>query len=140
MKVKERFNEFHLALSLDSLQRVEQVYHPRVTFVTPSGVHQGLEAVGSYFRTRLVDCGQFGFQINRQHFQGSQGFVDWTLTFRNPRINNGEPTDVQGRSVLRIRDDRIDYQRDYFDAGAAVFDHIPVLGPVVRYFRRRVAA
>lgn len=139
MSLQERFNAFYQTLELDSLRGLGQIYHPRVTFADPVAVHQGLFALDSYFRKLLAGCEECTFVIRRQQFGESEGFVNWTMTFSSPRLNGGQPVDVDGSSVLSIRDDRIEYQRDYYDMGAMVYEQLPVLGRLIRYIRRRMA-
>ncbi len=140
MTLQERFTALYTTLDLDALERLPGVYHSRVTFADPVAVHQGILALDDYFRRLLKGCTECSFQIRGQHFGASEGWVNWTMTFANPRLNGGEPIDVDGSSVLEIRDDRISYQRDYYDMGAMIYEQIPVLGRVIRHIRGRMAA
>lgn len=45
---------------------------------------------------------------------------------------------LPGCSVVDIRDDRIVRQRDYYDAGEMIYEHLPILGWAVRGVKRRV--
>ena len=140
MTLQERFNGFYQTLDLESLQGLGQIYHSNVTFADPVAVHQGRLALDAYFRKLLRGCEQCSFVIRDQIFGDSQGFVNWTMTFSSPRLNGGQPIDVDGSSVLAIRDDRIEFQRDYYDMGAMVYEQLPILGAIVRYIRGRMAA
>lgn len=44
---------------------------------------------------------------------------------------------VEGFTHLRIRDDRVCYHRDYADLGQMLYEHIPVLGRVIKVVKRR---
>ncbi len=140
MTLQARFTDFYRTLNMDSLQVLDQVYHSEVTFKDPVTSHQGILALNGYFKNLLAGCEQCSFQTHDQQFTDLRGFVDWTMTFRSPRLNGGRSIDVDGSSVLRIRDDRIDYQRDYYDLGAMVYEQLPVLGSVIRHIRGRMAA
>ena len=140
MTLQDRFNRFYSTLDVGALEALPGVYHRQVTFADPVAVHQGLIAVDSYFRKLLAGCTRCDFHIRGQHFDDSSGFVNWTMTFANPRLNAGQAIEVDGSSVLQIRDDRITYQRDYYDMGAMIYEQLPVLGPIVRYVRGRMAA
>ena len=140
MTLQERFNGFYESLDLESLPALGQIYHSDITFADPVGVHLGRFALDAYFRKLLQGCEHCSFVIRNQSFSESLGFVNWTMTFSSPRLNGGDSIDVDGSSVLRIRDDRIEYQRDYYDMGAMVYEQLPILGSVVRYIRGRMAA
>jgi hypothetical protein len=43
----------------------------------------------------------------------------------------------QGVSHMKVRD-RIYEERDYFDLGEAVYDHVPVVGWLTRFVRSRI--
>ena len=34
--------------------------------------------------------------------------------------------------------DKVYYQQDQYDLGAMIYEHIPVIGPVVRFLKRRL--
>ncbi len=140
MTLQERFNTFYQNLDMDSLQGLGQIYHPRVTFADPVAVHQGLLSLDAYFRKLLKGCDQCNFVIGKQLFAESEAFVNWTMSFSSPRLNGGEIIEVSGSSVLSIRDDLVEYQRDYYDMGAMVYEQLPILGSIVRYIRGRMAA
>ena len=45
---------------------------------------------------------------------------------------------LDGASHLRLADNRIAYQRDYYDLGAMLYEHIPLLGGAVRAVKARL--
>ena len=45
---------------------------------------------------------------------------------------------LPGCSVVDVQDDQIIRQRDYYDAGEMIYEHLPVLGWAVRGVKRRV--
>lgn len=140
MTLQERFNRFYTSLDLDALEHLPGIYAKQVTFADPVAVHQGLLALDDYFRKLLSGCTRCDFKIGEQEFGEERAFVNWTMTFASPRLNGGRDVDVDGSSVLRIRGERIEYQRDYYDMGAMVYEQLPLLGPIVRHIRGRMAA
>jgi len=140
MTLQERFNDFYTSLDTEALTALPALYHGQVTFADPVAVHQGLTALDAYFRKLLAGCSRCDFRIREQRFDAARGFVNWTMTFASPRLNGGRTIDLDGSSVVSIRDDRIDFQRDYYDMGAMVYEQLPVLGPIVRHIRGRMAA
>ncbi len=140
MNLQQRFSQFYSSLDIESLQHLDSIYADDVTFVDPVAVHHGLLALDDYFRRLLVGCERCDFDIRSQYFDDTRGWVNWTMTFVNSRLNRGEAISVDGSSVLEITDDRISYQRDYYDMGAMIYEQIPVLGRVIRHIRGRMAA
>jgi hypothetical protein len=50
----------------------------------------------------------------------------------------GEPLELPGCSVVDTENDLITHQRDYYDAGEMIYEHLPLLGWAVRGVKRRV--
>ena len=140
MTLQKRFNAFYSPLALESLGDLDTIYDSQVTFVDPVAVHIGLGALDGYFRRLLTGCSRCDFVIREQVFGETQGWLNWTMTFANPRLNGGRDIEVDGSSVLAICDDRITFQRDYYDLGAMLYEQIPVLGGLIRHIRGRLAA
>jgi hypothetical protein len=46
---------------------------------------------------------------------------------------------VRGVTLIRFTD-RIYYHEDFFDLGAMLYQHVPVLGSVIRYLNNRMSA
>lgn len=55
-----------------------------------------------------------------------------------PAYRRGAMRQLPGCSVVDMRDDRIVRQRDYYDAGEMIYEHLPILGWAVRGVKRRV--
>ena len=45
---------------------------------------------------------------------------------------------VEGTTHVRYRDDKVCYHRDYFDGADLVYEHVPVLGSLIRTIRKKV--
>ena len=61
-----------------------------------------------------------------------------TMHFRHPRLRGGAPISVDGCSHLLWRD-KVYQHRDYFDAGAMLYEHLPLMGGVIAWLKRRLA-
>jgi hypothetical protein len=61
------------------------------------------------------------------------------MTYRHPRLKQGEPILVQGCSHLLWTDDKVFQHRDFFDAGALLYEHLPVMGRMIRWLKGRLA-
>ena len=60
------------------------------------------------------------------------------LGYRHPRLARGAPIRVEGCSYLQWRD-KVHLHRDYFDAGALLYEHLPLLGGTIGWLKRRLA-
>ena len=140
LSLQERFTDFYGSLGPQSLARLDQLYNAGVTFRDPVTAHEGIHALKHYFQRLLANSGGCQFVIHEQDFGTASASARWTMTFTHPRLNRGRVVAVEGVSLLRIQDDRIVLQQDFYDLGAMLYEQLPVLGPVIRILRRRLAA
>ncbi|MEM6484454.1 MAG: nuclear transport factor 2 family protein [Pseudomonadota bacterium] len=126
-------------LSLDTLSSLGDVYHPEVIFTDPVGSYQGLDHLDAYFRKLLNGNTDNTFSIEQLRFRENDGFVTWRMDFTTPRLNRGRRIVVDGASAISVENDLIRSQRDYYDLGSMVYEHIPVLRNIVRGIRTRMA-
>jgi len=62
------------------------------------------------------------------------------MTYEHPRLKGGKPISLEGCSLLRWNlDGKVERHRDYFDAGALLYQHVPLMGGAIRWLRRRLA-
>ncbi len=138
MSLQQRFNEFYQSLTPESLEDLGSVYHSTVLFSDPVDERQGLDALDAYFRKLLDGCRYCHFTIRRQQFSGDWGWISWSMNFASPRLNRCREITVEGSSVLMIREDRVCFQRDYYDMGAMIYEQLPLIGRFIRFIRRRL--
>jgi len=140
LSLQERFTDFYGSLGPASLARIGQLYADAVTFRDPVTAHEGIDALKTYFQRLLANSGSCQFVIHEQDFGPASAWARWTMTFTHPRLNRGRVVAVEGVSLLGIHHDRIVLQQDFYDLGAMLYEQLPVLGPVTRFLRRRLAA
>lgn len=145
MTVLTRFRDLYKELSALHLDQLEVVYHPDVVFVDPVVTHTGLQSVKLYFARLLDNAQSCEFAIHSilkcaTNEDNIDNIVTWTMTLRTPKLNRGKTVTIEGTSLLRIEDDRIIYHRDYYDVGAMVYENVPVIGRVIKYIKRNMAA
>jgi hypothetical protein len=112
------------------------LYAPDVVFEDPLHRAEGLDAVRAHFarlNANLVVC---RFEFEPTFHDHSRAVLPWTMRVELRRGPRGVII-VPGVTVLRFGD-RVTYQRDYFDAGALVYEHVPLLGAVIRLIKRRL--
>ncbi len=140
MDTMQRFEDFYRHLSERSLKDINKVYSRNVTFVDPVTQHQGLAELRSYFEGLLAKSRNCSFEICSSERVGNAGYVGWSMAFSHPQLNSGEEIRVEGFSLLKLAEDRIVHQRDYYDMGAMIYEQVPLLGRLITWLRRRLAA
>jgi hypothetical protein len=77
------------------------------------------------------------FVFEDEIVQGNSAVLTWTMSLKHPRLNGGDVVTVPGSTHIRFRD-KVTYHRDYFDGGAMLYEHLPLIGLVIRMIKERV--
>ncbi len=136
----QRFAEIFASLDKTSLDRLSEIYTADLHFTDPLHDIQGIQAMQEYCEQLYanVENLQFDFHQCQQVTEG-QGLLRWTMTYRHPRLAGGNPINVEGCSCIFFRDGRVYRHTDYFDAGALLYEHVPLLGTAIRWLKGRLA-
>ena len=136
----QQFLTLYTDLSDYSAGQLALVYSDDVEFIDPVTTHKGLAAVEAYFERLLLNCQSCVFEIQSASMQGSTGHVSWIMRFQHRRLKSGKPIEVEGFSLLNLHNGKVNRQQDYYDMGAMIYEHVPMVGPIVSALRRRLAA
>lgn len=132
------------ALDKDSLDRLGELYSADALFVDPLHEIRGLAAMQRYFAELYANVQELrfdfhGFDAVREGDKEGEGYLRWTMSYRHPRLAGGRLIRVTGCSHLLWSDGKVYRHRDYFDAGALLYEHLPVFGRVIAWLKRRLA-
>lgn len=131
---------------------LEHIYHPDVVFQDPLNRVLGLENLRDYFQQMIdgLDECRFDFsevieqpllsdapETSENPVQAYQAVLFWTMHYQHRKLNNGRPLTLAGNSHLRYQG-RVLYHRDYFDVGAMLYEHLPLLGFAISKVKKRL--
>ncbi|WP_300627534.1 nuclear transport factor 2 family protein [Pseudomonas sp.] len=133
-----RFGQTFATLDKHNLGLLDGLYSDDIVFADPLHEVHGLPELHRYFAQLYSNVEQLNFDFHGfdQTAEG-EGYLRWTMSFRHPRLSGGKLIRVQGCSHLMWRD-KVYRHRDYFDAGALLYEHLPVLGGVISWLKRRM--
>ncbi len=113
------------------------VYADDVVFEDPLHRATGLAELGAYFERLNRNVRSARFTFTHEWTDGGSAALAWTLELELRRP--ARAIRLPGMSRLEFGPDgRIRHQRDYFDAGALVYEQIPLLGRVIRSIKTRL--
>lgn len=138
MTLQEKFIDFYRDLGLHSISKLDGIYHQEVTFIDPVGQHHGLPQVQHYFTHLLDTTKSCNFEVTSMVTEDQMALARWQMKMRHPRIGKGKEVVLDGVSELLFKDGRIKQQTDFYDMGTMVYEHIPVLGSLVRLIKRKM--
>lgn len=125
------FNE----LDKGNLGRLSEIYSEDIRFQDPLETVDGLDQLTRYFAGAYANVLSCRFEFGQPVVQDDCAALPWEMFLKHKRICKGREVRVQGISHLRIRDGRVCYHRDYFDAGEMLYENLPVIGGVIRWIK-----
>lgn len=137
-KYLETFADRFAMLDSTNLQSLKNLYSDDITFRDPLHRIQGLPALHDYFARMYANASDIRYDFHdASETRPGQGYLRWTLHFRHPRLAAGQLISLDGVSHLHWRE-RVHSHQDYFDAGALLYEHVPVLGRVIGWLKGRL--
>ena len=131
----DNFIAFYQELNRESVRNLGQIYHEHIQFDDPVGSHAGLATVKNYFDNLLTNTLGCRFDILNVVKEDAQAFIVWRMKYEHTKLKGGKTLIVEGTSYIKIQDDKVIYQRDYFDLGAMLYEHIPLIGRIIRWLK-----
>lgn len=136
-RFQSAFNELNSTTIDQGL--LEQIYSPDVRFIDPLHTLSGLDELKQYFQKMYQNVLSIHFQYGDPLMQDDHAVLFWTMTFRHPKLRNGREIKVEGCSLVRFRDDKVVFHRDYLDTSQMLFRHIPVIGNAIDFISKKAA-
>lgn len=138
---KDKIKFFFDHLSKDNLSLVDDFYHPGVKFIDPIGTIDSSEGIKKYYENMYKNVKFIKFDFSEFHEAGTNIVAVWKMTLQADKLNGGEPITVDGNSVITFDESgKATYHRDYFDMGQFIYEHIPVVGYVIKKIKNRLKA
>lgn len=137
--VVEAFINLYNNYGTTAIQRFGEIYEDALVFEDPVHKISGLSAYQQYCQKIGKQCREINFECHSVICQQNQACINWTMRYRHPSLSWGKPITVQGCTLLHF-DEKISYHRDYLDLGEMIYEHVPVLGRMIRKLKRRLAS
>ncbi|MCU1726222.1 nuclear transport factor 2 family protein [Pseudomonas sp. 7P_10.2_Bac1] len=127
------------ALDASNLYKLNELYSHDIHFSDPLHEVHGLAALQEYFTELYANVSELGFTFHGfDQIKEGSGYLRWTLHYRHPRLRRGQLIQVEGCSYL-LWHEQVYRHRDYFDAGALLYEHLPLMGRAIGWLKGRLA-
>lgn len=127
-------------LKFEDVERLGDWYSEDCFFKDPFNEVHTLVATQRIFAHMFHELLEPRFVVIDAVARGDQCFLTWNFLFRlksRPR----QLQTIHGSSHLRWNPQgRVSYHRDYWDAAEQFYEKLPVLGGVLRWIKKRLAA
>ncbi|MGB5445326.1 MAG: nuclear transport factor 2 family protein [Psychromonas sp.] len=135
----DKFCRIYESLDKHNLEQLGRVYRDDINFVDALHNLHGLDQLNDYFAHLYANLLFCDFTIEDVIKGEGQASIVWTMKYAHPKINKANPILVNGCSHLKF-DQKIYYHRDFLDMGQMLYEHLPLLGGVIRTVKKRVAS
>lgn len=132
-----------------SIEKLDGFYTDDVTFTDAVHSISGLSKVKSYFASmcdNLISC---RFEFIGETVADDSAWFKWHMYYQHPRLHGGKMLQLTGASYIQFdaRDDvkytsgvrKIIAHEDFYDMGAMLYEHTPVLGAAIRWLKCKLA-
>lgn len=135
----EHFLTTYQSLQANNLGLLAEIYEKDVVFIDPAHEIRGLASLTDYFNKLYQNSNHISFDFDHPLRINDRGYVQWQMSFSHPSIKKGLNIEVEGATFVRfVGTGKVIYHRDYFDLGSMLYQHIPLLGGVVKTINRRL--
>jgi limonene-1,2-epoxide hydrolase len=125
------------SLTRDSLARIGEHYADNAWFKDPFNEVDGLAAIRRVFTHMFERVAEPRFKVLERVVDDAGALLTWEFSFRSGKRS----ILVRGASHLRFNHrGKVVYHRDYWDAAEELYAKLPLLGALMRYLQRHLAA
>ena len=130
MKPPPDIQTFFNTLNKNTIDIVDDFYDANVHFQDPVVNFSNRDQVKKYYARLYKNVESIVFEFSDEIKQDKRSVAAWKMTVRM----KGKPISVDGVSVIKFggMEGKAVYHRDYFDMGAFIYEHIPLLGNVIK--------
>lgn len=147
-KVQQLYSSFDQAM----IAKLPNIYCAEITFQDPMQRVEGLDNLTRYFQGMIAGLQECRFEFsqvieNRPIAAATllpantaaiqQAVLFWTMRYRHQKLAGGKLLSLTGNSHIKYQE-KVIYHRDYFDAGAMVYEQLPVMGFVIKQIKKRL--
>jgi ketosteroid isomerase-like protein len=127
-------------LTVVDIARLPEFYAPQVRFKDPFNDVQGIAPVQRIFAHMFNTLEDPRFFVRDVIHEGNACFLSWDFVFRFKHAAHTLQT-VRGASHLVFAPSGlVSTHRDYWDAAEELYEKLPLLGALMRWLKRRLAA
>jgi steroid delta-isomerase len=109
-----------------------------VRFRDPFNDVRGQDQIVRIFSKMFEEVAEPTFEVVDNALSGSNSYLRWVLRFKSKK--NGKSFSIEGMTEVHFdQSGKVAAHLDHWDAASQLYEHVPLLGGVLRIIRRRLA-
>ena len=141
LTVPQKVRNLYLHFDKKILKSLGDIYTADIQYRDPLHAINDLNNLTDYYASMmndLIEC-RFEFHHSMEMTARGEAILFWTMHYRHQKLAGGKLLELTGNTHL-LFNEKVYYQRDYFDAGSMLYEHIPVMGYAIRKIKKKVGA
>ena len=135
-----RAKTFFESISPADVPRLGRIYAEDAYFRDPFNEVTGVSGIARIFGAMFEHLDDVRFTILETVADPGGAMLTWDMSYRVRNWRPHQSQTIHGATHLRFAPDgRIAYHRDYWDAANELYAKLPLIGPVMRWLRRKLA-
>ncbi|MGK0272886.1 MAG: steroid delta-isomerase [Cocleimonas sp.] len=137
MTREENYIHFFTHLTLDDLDKIDDIFTADARFKDPFNDVTGHEPIKTVFRHMYASTSDPKFVVNRHAINNAVLFLEWKFTFNKSNKN----WNIDGSSVVSFNDDDlVEEHLDYWDPAEEIYSKIGFIKPIMNFLKSRLTA
>lgn len=137
MDIIDKLQLVFIGLNSNTVDLLDTVYQSDMVFQDPLHKIDGLNLFKAYCGNLYQNVKSCRFVFNSVERFNKGAVLEWEMHLCHPKLNKGKSITVNGISLVRYND-KVYFHRDYFDLGAMLYEHIPLLGYLIKNIKSKV--
>ncbi len=130
--------QYFETLTLDSVAALANHYAANAYFKDPFNEVRGIAEIENVFRHMFANLDKPAFSIQEIWAREGGAVFLWEFRFRF-RGKAPAQQSFTGMSLLRFdSNNKVTHHRDYWDAAEELYEKFPLIGPTLRWIKRRI--
>lgn len=132
----DKFKSYFTQMNFDHPSVLNEIYSDQIVFKDPIHEIEGIKNLKAYFDQLNNNLIEGAFAFTDETIVDNKAYLSWEMHVKLKRPK--KRIVASGISVLTV-EEKITHQRDYFDAGEMFYEHIPLLGGIIRSLKKKIA-
>ena len=136
----ERFKDFYAIFTPENVSaRVRNVYAKDAYLRDAFKELNGIEDIQAYMLRLLNAVESCTFEFLDVAVSGGEYYFRWVLESKSKAIKKGQIMRSYGMSHIRFDETgKVTFHMDYWDSASGLLEHIPLLGGLIKFIKRKV--
>lgn len=132
---------FYDEFTPESVARFGEFYSADAYFKDPFNEVRGIDAIQRIFGHMFSQVAEPRFVVTEKVVDDNGALLVWEFCFRMKLWGKGESHVMHGASHLKFNaEGKVCYHRDYWDTAEELYMKLPIMGSVLRCFRKALSA